>query len=64
MKPIKGKEISSSFPMEFNRGQIEIFSPPLEFYPEFEKYLPINSFGDSEQRILWRQKQNLGEQIV
>ena len=49
--------------MEFNRGQIEIFSPPDKYYPEFEKYLPLNSFGDSKQRIIWRQKQNLGKYI-
>ena len=55
-----GSEVQANFPSEFNNGQIEIVSPPKYYYPDFEKVTSINSFGDSPDRIRWRQKQNLG----
>lgn len=37
-------------------GLIEIISPPLEFYPDFDK-LQL-SLNDDKQRVKWRTKQN------
>ena len=61
-------EISSSFPIQFNAGQIDIISPTEHYYPNFEYEMDkvksdknfFNTFGDTPDRIKWRQKQNLG----
>jgi len=60
-------EIEAKFQKEFENGRIEIISPQLSFYPNFEVEIEklirgkvFNFFDDSPERIKWRQKQNLG----
>ena len=63
-----GLEISSTFSTQFNAGQIEVISPSENYYSHFEDEfdkLPrdvifFKTFGDTPERIKWRQKQNLG----
>ena len=53
-------EVQSNFPDLVKNGMIEIISPPENYYPNFDEVQTLNSFGDSAERIKWRQKQNLG----
>ena len=55
-----GFEVQAHFPDLLKNGMIEIISPPKNYFPNFDKVKTVNSFGDSPDRIKWRQKQNLG----
>jgi len=55
-----GSEIQANFPNLLKNGLIEIISPPKNYFPNFDEAKTVNSFGDSPDRIKWRQKQNLG----
>ncbi|CAF4029912.1 unnamed protein product, partial [Rotaria sp. Silwood1] len=37
-------------------GLIEILSPPIEYYPDFDKL--TLSLNDNKERVKWRTKQN------
>ncbi|XP_072477202.1 alpha-1,3-mannosyl-glycoprotein 4-beta-N-acetylglucosaminyltransferase-like protein MGAT4D [Notamacropus eugenii] len=51
------KRIKDEFPQKVNSGVLEMISPPAFYYPSF---LDIKlTFGDSEERVRWRTKQNL-----
>ncbi|XP_068961514.1 alpha-1,3-mannosyl-glycoprotein 4-beta-N-acetylglucosaminyltransferase-like protein MGAT4D isoform X2 [Petaurus breviceps papuanus] len=51
------KMVKDKFPQKVNSGVLEMISPPAFYYPSF---LDIKlTFGDSEERVRWRTKQNL-----
>nr|XP_002127140.1 alpha-1,3-mannosyl-glycoprotein 4-beta-N-acetylglucosaminyltransferase A isoform X1 [Ciona intestinalis] len=56
----QAREISENFPNEVEDGTLQVISPPLNFYPDWEEVLPP-SFGDPKERIKWRSKQNLDQ---
>ena len=56
-----GSEVQDNFPDLLKNGMIEIISPPKNYFPNFDEAKTVNSFGDSPDRIKWRQKQNLGK---
>ncbi|NXL41667.1 MGT4B acetylglucosaminyltransferase, partial [Podilymbus podiceps] len=45
------------FPNEIQSGVLEIISPPASYYPDLSNLK--KTFGDSEERVRWRTKQNL-----
>jgi alpha-1,3-mannosylglycoprotein beta-1,4-N-acetylglucosaminyltransferase A/B len=49
-------ELEKLYKKYIENGLIEIISPPIEFYPDFEK-LKL-SLNDDKQRVKWRTKQN------
>ncbi|XP_009947951.1 PREDICTED: alpha-1,3-mannosyl-glycoprotein 4-beta-N-acetylglucosaminyltransferase B-like [Leptosomus discolor] len=49
--------VKSSFPREIQSGVLEVISPPASFYPDLSNLK--KTFGDSEDRVRWRTKQNL-----
>ena len=55
-----GSEVQDNFPDLLKNGMIEIISPPKNYFPNFDEAKTVNLFGDSPDRIKWRQKQNLG----
>ena len=61
---VKGiyNDVSEKFPNK----PIKVISPPAEYYPIWAEIdeTNINSFGDGEDRIKWRRKQNLGARIT
>ena len=59
-----GSEIQATFSQHVERGQIEVISPPKDYYPDFDQVKTLNTFGDAPTRIHWRQKQNLGWTIL
>ena len=59
-----GLEIQIKFRDLIKNGTIEIISPPQNYYPNFDEVKILNSFGDSSDRIKWRQKQNLGKILL
>ena len=58
-----GSEVQDNFPDLLKNGMIEIISPPKKYFPNFDEAKTVNSFGDSPDRIKWRQKQNLGRTL-
>ncbi|NWR66599.1 MGT4B acetylglucosaminyltransferase, partial [Bucorvus abyssinicus] len=46
-----------SFPREIQSGVLEVISPPASYYPDLSNLK--KTFGDSEDRVRWRTKQNL-----
>ncbi|KFO93380.1 Alpha-1,3-mannosyl-glycoprotein 4-beta-N-acetylglucosaminyltransferase B, partial [Buceros rhinoceros silvestris] len=46
-----------SFPREIQSGLLEVISPPASYYPDLSNLK--KKFGDSEDRVRWRTKQNL-----
>lgn len=50
------EQIEKLYVKYIENGLIEIMSPPMEFYPEFDK-LPL-SLNDDKERVKWRTKQN------
>uniref|UniRef100_A0A8D2IX82 MGAT4 family member D n=1 Tax=Varanus komodoensis TaxID=61221 RepID=A0A8D2IX82_VARKO len=46
-----------SFPDEVRSGVLEVISPPASYYPELSNLK--ETFGDSQERVRWRTKQNL-----
>uniref|UniRef100_A0A669P4F8 MGAT4 family member D n=1 Tax=Phasianus colchicus TaxID=9054 RepID=A0A669P4F8_PHACC len=51
------ESVKTSFPREVQSGVLEIISPPASYYPDLSNLR--KSFGDSEDRVRWRTKQNL-----
>ena len=49
-------ELENLYKKYIENGLVEIISPPLEFYPDFEQ-LKL-SLNDDKQRVKWRTKQN------
>ncbi|NXD40648.1 MGT4B acetylglucosaminyltransferase, partial [Copsychus sechellarum] len=45
------------FPREVQSGVLEVISPPAFYYPDLSNLK--KTFGDSEDRVRWRTKQNL-----
>ncbi|NWX96464.1 MGT4B acetylglucosaminyltransferase, partial [Nothoprocta ornata] len=45
------------FPNEVESGVLEVISPPAYYYPDLSNLK--KTFGDSEDRVRWRTKQNL-----
>uniref|UniRef100_A0A8C0FVU5 MGAT4 family member D n=1 Tax=Bubo bubo TaxID=30461 RepID=A0A8C0FVU5_BUBBB len=45
------------FPREIQSGVLEVISPPASYYPDLSNLK--QTFGDSEDRVRWRTKQNL-----
>ncbi|NXR13287.1 MGT4A acetylglucosaminyltransferase, partial [Semnornis frantzii] len=45
------------FPREVQSGILEVISPPAYYYPDLSNLK--KTFGDSEDRVRWRTKQNL-----
>ncbi|NXN07675.1 MGT4B acetylglucosaminyltransferase, partial [Indicator maculatus] len=45
------------FPKEVQSGILEVISPPASYYPDLSNLK--KTFGDSEDRVRWRTKQNL-----
>ena len=43
---------------------LEFIAPPSSYYPDFTATRTDVTFGDSAERIRWRQKQNLGRFIL
>lgn len=60
------KRIYSEVSEKFPNKPIKVISPPAEYYPNWAEIdeTNINSFGDGEDRIKWRRKQNLGARIT
>ncbi|KAL4230383.1 hypothetical protein ACF0H5_010765 [Mactra antiquata] len=52
-----GQRINSEFPEAVHNGLLEVISPPAEFYPDID-HLKL-TFGDNQERVRWRTKQNL-----
>ncbi|NXR65985.1 MGT4B acetylglucosaminyltransferase, partial [Rhadina sibilatrix] len=50
-------KILHSFPREVQSGVLEAISPPASYYPDLSNLK--KTFGDSEDRVRWRTKQNL-----
>ncbi|NXU86572.1 MGT4B acetylglucosaminyltransferase, partial [Xiphorhynchus elegans] len=48
---------TSYFPREIQSGVLEVISPPASYYPDLSNLK--KTFGDSEDRVRWRTKQNL-----
>ncbi|KAM6270135.1 alpha-1,3-mannosyl-glycoprotein 4-beta-N-acetylglucosaminyltransferase-like protein MGAT4D [Porphyrio hochstetteri] len=51
------ESVKSSFPEEIQSGVLEVISPPPSYYPDLSSLK--KTFGDSEDRVRWRTKQNL-----
>ncbi|XP_010150381.1 PREDICTED: alpha-1,3-mannosyl-glycoprotein 4-beta-N-acetylglucosaminyltransferase A-like, partial [Eurypyga helias] len=51
------ESVKSSFPREIQSGVLEVISPPASYYPDLSNLK--KTFGDSEDRVRWRTKQNL-----
>ncbi|PKU35485.1 alpha- -mannosyl-glycoprotein 4-beta-n-acetylglucosaminyltransferase-like protein mgat4d [Limosa lapponica baueri] len=51
------ESIKTSFPREIQSGVLEVISPPASYYPDLSNVK--KAFGDSEDRVRWRTKQNL-----
>ncbi|XP_021252695.1 alpha-1,3-mannosyl-glycoprotein 4-beta-N-acetylglucosaminyltransferase-like protein MGAT4D isoform X4 [Numida meleagris] len=51
------ESVKTSFPREVQSGVLEIISPPASYYPDLSNLR--KTFGDSEDRVRWRTKQNL-----
>ncbi|POI35054.1 hypothetical protein CIB84_001194 [Bambusicola thoracicus] len=51
------ESVKTSFPREVQSGLLEIISPPASYYPDLSNLR--KTFGDSEDRVRWRTKQNL-----
>ncbi|XP_010180415.1 PREDICTED: alpha-1,3-mannosyl-glycoprotein 4-beta-N-acetylglucosaminyltransferase B-like, partial [Mesitornis unicolor] len=51
------ESVKSSFPIEIQSGVLEVISPPAFYYPDLSNLK--KTFGDSEDRVRWRTKQNL-----
>nr|CAB3263806.1 alpha-1,3-mannosyl-glycoprotein 4-beta-N-acetylglucosaminyltransferase A-like [Phallusia mammillata] len=51
------KKIYENFPYEVNSGLIQVITPPVNFYPEFD-VLP-RTLGDPQDRVKWRSKEVL-----
>ncbi|KAI4879317.1 hypothetical protein NFI96_022621 [Prochilodus magdalenae] len=51
------ESIQKNFPKEVESGLIEVISPSLYFYPDFNDLK--ETFGDTKERVKWRTKQNL-----
>uniref|UniRef100_A0A8C3JSB0 MGAT4 family member D n=1 Tax=Calidris pygmaea TaxID=425635 RepID=A0A8C3JSB0_9CHAR len=51
------ESIKTSFPREIQSGILEVISPPASYYPDLSNLK--KTFGDSEDRVRWRTKQNL-----
>ncbi|XP_054248314.1 alpha-1,3-mannosyl-glycoprotein 4-beta-N-acetylglucosaminyltransferase-like protein MGAT4D [Indicator indicator] len=51
------ESVKSSFPKEVQSGILEVISPPASYYPDLSNLK--KTFGDSEDRVRWRTKQNL-----
>ncbi|NXK56049.1 MGT4B acetylglucosaminyltransferase, partial [Chauna torquata] len=54
---LNGVSFLHSFPREIQSGFLEIISPPASYYPDLSNLR--KTFGDSEDRVRWRTKQNL-----
>ncbi|KAK1175489.1 alpha-1,3-mannosyl-glycoprotein 4-beta-N-acetylglucosaminyltransferase B-like [Acipenser oxyrinchus oxyrinchus] len=50
-------DIKKGFPSEVQSGLLEVVSPSPGFYPNFTDLK--ETFGDTQQRVKWRTKQNL-----
>lgn len=51
------ESVKSNFPREVQSGILEVISPPASYYPDLSNLK--KTFGDSEERVRWRTKQNL-----
>ncbi|KAM9295496.1 alpha-1,3-mannosyl-glycoprotein 4-beta-N-acetylglucosaminyltransferase-like protein MGAT4D isoform 4-T5 [Morus bassanus] len=51
------ESVKTSFPREIQSGVLEVISPPAFYYPDLSNLK--KTFGDSEDRVRWRTKQNL-----
>uniref|UniRef100_A0A663NB64 MGAT4 family member D n=1 Tax=Athene cunicularia TaxID=194338 RepID=A0A663NB64_ATHCN len=51
------ESVKTSFPREIQSGVLEVISPPASYYPDLSNLK--QTFGDSEDRVRWRTKQNL-----
>ncbi|XP_056346500.1 alpha-1,3-mannosyl-glycoprotein 4-beta-N-acetylglucosaminyltransferase-like protein MGAT4D isoform X2 [Oenanthe melanoleuca] len=51
------ESVKTSFPREVQSGVLEVISPPASYYPDLSNLK--KTFGDSEDRVRWRTKQNL-----
>ncbi|KFV05041.1 Alpha-1,3-mannosyl-glycoprotein 4-beta-N-acetylglucosaminyltransferase B, partial [Pterocles gutturalis] len=51
------ESVKTSFPKEIQSGVLEVISPPASYYPDLSNLK--KTFGDSEDRVRWRTKQNL-----
>ncbi|XP_025930201.1 alpha-1,3-mannosyl-glycoprotein 4-beta-N-acetylglucosaminyltransferase-like protein MGAT4D [Apteryx mantelli] len=51
------ESVRTSFPSEVQSGVLEVISPPAYYYPDLSNLK--KTFGDSEDRVRWRTKQNL-----
>ncbi|XP_053922101.1 alpha-1,3-mannosyl-glycoprotein 4-beta-N-acetylglucosaminyltransferase-like protein MGAT4D isoform X2 [Cuculus canorus] len=51
------QSVKTSFPREIQSGMLEVISPPASYYPDLSNLK--KRFGDSEDRVRWRTKQNL-----
>ncbi|XP_075357146.1 alpha-1,3-mannosyl-glycoprotein 4-beta-N-acetylglucosaminyltransferase-like protein MGAT4D isoform X1 [Mycteria americana] len=51
------EDVKTSFPREIQSGVLEVISPPASYYPDLSNLK--KTFGDSEDRVRWRTKQNL-----
>ncbi|XP_025961973.1 alpha-1,3-mannosyl-glycoprotein 4-beta-N-acetylglucosaminyltransferase-like protein MGAT4D isoform X2 [Dromaius novaehollandiae] len=51
------ESVRTSFPSEVQSGVLEVISPPDYYYPDLSNLK--KTFGDSEDRVRWRTKQNL-----
>ncbi|NXF85370.1 MGT4B acetylglucosaminyltransferase, partial [Eubucco bourcierii] len=57
VKVQNAESVKSSFPREVQSGILEVISPPASYYPDLSNLK--KTFGDSEERVRWRTKQNL-----
>ncbi|KAL2077741.1 hypothetical protein ACEWY4_027245 [Coilia grayii] len=51
------EDIQKNFAADVSAGLVEVISPPASFYPDFSALK--STFGDSQDRVKWRTKQNL-----
>ncbi|XP_033920501.1 alpha-1,3-mannosyl-glycoprotein 4-beta-N-acetylglucosaminyltransferase-like protein MGAT4D isoform X1 [Melopsittacus undulatus] len=51
------QSVKTSFPREIQSGVLEVISPPASYYPDLSNLKQM--FGDPEDRVRWRTKQNL-----
>uniref|UniRef100_A0A8B9GA14 MGAT4 family member D n=1 Tax=Amazona collaria TaxID=241587 RepID=A0A8B9GA14_9PSIT len=51
------ESVKTSFPREIQSGVLEVISPPASYYPDLSNLKQM--FGDPEDRVRWRTKQNL-----
>ncbi|XP_004844474.1 alpha-1,3-mannosyl-glycoprotein 4-beta-N-acetylglucosaminyltransferase A isoform X1 [Heterocephalus glaber] len=49
--------LEKEFSKEINSGLVEVISPPESYYPDLTNLK--ETFGDSQERVRWRTKQNL-----